>query len=156
MATVSELAWERAARAAGVDPPERVRPGPAPWLRYAAWRPIGARYRGWVLYDTTCSTWILRHLARLLALAALPLLALAIWLPASGEVRALTCLTTGLCAILFPTMYVNEATDHRLGQAGWRPEVGPLIREMRANYGQSFANAVRRDRAEERRSRRPR
>lgn len=151
MASIATLAWEEAVRAEGIDPPARVRPNPLRWLMYAAWLPIGPRYRGWVLYDTTCGTWIPRHLFRLLALAALPLVALAIWLPASGEIRALTAVTTGLCAILFPSMYVNEATDHRLDQAGWPPSIGPRIRQTRATHGQRFANAARRERAAQRR-----
>jgi hypothetical protein len=153
MASISVLAWEQALRSEGIVPPKRVRPNPLAWLMYAAWWPIPERHRGWVLYDTTCGTWVLRHLARLLALIAVPMLALAIWLPADGGIRALTCVTTGLCAILFPTLYVNEATDHRLHQAGWPPALGPRIRETRANHGQSFANAARRDRAAQRRGR---
>jgi hypothetical protein len=119
MRTSALQAWEQAARTCGVEPPPRHRPNPALWLKYAAWGRLPDRHRGWVLFDTTTSTWILRHFARMIVLVAPPLTALALWLPTDGSIRALTCLTTGLCAIMFPTLYVNEATDHRLEQAGW-------------------------------------
>jgi hypothetical protein len=153
MSAVAVRAWEEAVRLEGIDPPARVRPHPLLWLKYAAWGPLSERYRGWVLYDTTCSTWILRHFTRLIVLVAPPVAALAIWLPTSGGIRALTCLTTGLCAVMFPGLYVNEATDHRLQQAGWSPALGPRIRQLRAAHGQSFANAARRERAAQKRLR---
>jgi len=151
MGPIAARAWEEAVRAEKIEPPPRVRPDPLRWLLYAAWRPLPERYRGWVLYDTTCGTWIVRHFARLVVLVVPPVAALAIWLPTSGGIRALTCLTTGLCAVMFPGLYINEATDHRLRQAGWPPALGPRIRQTRATHGQSFANAARRDRAAQRR-----
>ena len=154
MGSVAVRAWELAVRTEGVEPPPRVRPNPLLWLKYVAWGSLPPRYRGWVLYDTTCSTWVLRHFARLIVLVTLPVAALAIWLPTSGSVRALTCLTTGLCAVMFPGLYVNEATDHRLAQAGWPPSIGPRIRQARGTHGQSFANAARRERTAQRRVRR--
>src|SRR5581483_10407131 len=112
MGTHATRAWEAAVRTAGVEPPPVTRPGPLMWARYAVWAPLPERYHGWVLFDTTSRTWLIRHFARLLALAALPVAAIAIWLPAPAGLRALTAATTGLCAILFAGIYVNEATDH--------------------------------------------
>ena len=88
----------------------------------------------------------------MLALVVPTLTALALLLPTSGSVTALACLTTGLCAVMFPSLYINEATDHRLKQADWPPAIGPRIRQLRATAGQSFANAARRDRSAERRA----
>lgn len=153
MSSVSVRAWEDAVRREGLQPPVRVRPGLFTWLRYAAWFPIPKRHQGWVLYDTTCSTWGQRHLVRILALVAVPTAALALFLPASPAIRALTCVTTGLCAVFFPSLYINEATDHRLYQAGLPASLGPRIRQTRATNGQAFANAARRERAAARRSR---
>lgn len=151
MSTVAVQAWEQAVRTAGMEPPARHRPNPLLWLKYAAWGPLPDRYRGWVLFDTTSRTWILRHFARVIVLVVPPLTALALLLPTSGSIRALTCLTTGLCAVMFPSLYINEATDHRLNQAGWPPALGPRIRQMRAVTDQRFANAARRERAAARR-----
>lgn len=156
MGAHAERMWQDAVRDVGIEPPPRVRPNPLLWLRYVVWLPLPERYRGWVLYDTTCATWMLRHFARLLAAAALPVAAIAIWLPASGNIRALTALVTGLCAVLFPGIYINEATDHRIIQAGWPASVAPRIRELRGVYTQRSGNAARRDSAAARRARRGR
>lgn len=134
-----------------MEPPSRVRPNALLWLKYAGWGRLPDRHRGWVLYDATCSTWVLRHFARLVTLTALPVAAIAIFLPTSGAIRALTAVAVGLCALLFPGIYINEATDHRLAQAGYPPEIGPRIRDTRSAHGQRLANAARRERAVQRR-----
>jgi len=151
MAPVAVRAWEEAVRTAGLEPPERLRPGPLVWYKYAGWGRLPARYNGWILYDTTCSTWVLRHLARLVALAVPPVAAIAVLLPTSGGIRALTAVTVGLCAVLFAGIYGNEGTDHRLVQAGFPAELGAHIRDARATHGQRLANAMRRERAAVRR-----
>src|SRR2546423_1910838 len=62
------------------------RPGPLRWLRYAAGGALPARYNAWVLHDTTCATWVLRHLARAVAVLALPSAALLLFLPGASRV----------------------------------------------------------------------
>ncbi|WP_346278999.1 DUF5313 family protein, partial [Pseudonocardia sp.] len=42
----------------------RRRPGPLRWLWYALGGGLPPLYRRWVLHDTTCETWRLRHFAR--------------------------------------------------------------------------------------------
>jgi hypothetical protein len=152
MSSTAVLAWEESVRLSGMEPPPRVRPNVLRWLRYVAWGRLPERNRGWVLYDTTCATWAIRHFARLLLLVSVPVAAIAVLLPTEPAIRALTALTTGLCAIMFAGLYINEATDHRLAQAGFPPAIGPQIRETRAIHGQRLANAARRERSLQRRT----
>lgn len=156
MASTAVLVWEESVRLNGMEPPLRVRPNVLRWLRYVAWGRLPERNRGWVLYDTTCGTWVIRHFARLVLLVAVPVAVIALWLPTEPAIRALTAVTTGLCAVMFAGLFVNEATDHRLWQAGFPPAIGPQIRETRAVHGQRLANAARRERAVQRRAYRAR
>jgi hypothetical protein len=126
------LVWEEACRSLGIEPIPRVRPNPLRWLWFAIWGPLPERHRVWVLYDATCSTWVLRHVARLVLLAAVPTSAILIWLPAPIGLRGMTAFVAGFCALLFTVIWVNEATEHRLVQAGWRWGIGPEVRQARA------------------------
>lgn len=136
-------AWEEAVRSLGIEPTPRVRPDPARWLWYAFWGPLPVRYRTWVLYDVTCSTWILRHLARVLVIAVLPVAAVAVFLPAPVHVRLLTAFVAGAGAFLFTAVWVNEATEQRLVQAGWRWGIGPEVRELRSEIAEWMASVRR-------------
>jgi hypothetical protein len=129
-------AWEDAVRSLGIEPTPRRRPNPALWLWYAFWGPLPDRYRLWVLYDATCATWIPRHLARLLTIAAPPITAVAVLLPGPLHVRLLTAMAAGIGAFMFTAVWVNEATEHRLVRAGWRSDIGPEIRERRSLIAQ--------------------
>ena len=44
--------------------PSIRRPDPLRWLWYAYGGGLPARFAPWVLHDTTCRTWWLRHLVR--------------------------------------------------------------------------------------------
>lgn len=125
-------AWEEAVRSLGIEPTPRVRPSPVRWLWYAFWGPLPDRYRNWVLYDGTCATWVLRHLARILVVAVLPVAAVAVFLPAPVQLRLLTALVAGCGAFLFTAVWMYEATDYRLARAGWRWGISEEIRERRS------------------------
>lgn len=131
---VHRRAWEHAARSLGVEPAPLRRPDPARWVWYAFWAPLPDRYRLWVLYDATCSTWVLRHVARILAVAAVPVAALAVFLPAPVHVRVPTALAAGFVAVLFTAMWTNEGIEYRLKRAGWAVSIAPLLRERRSEY----------------------
>jgi Family of unknown function (DUF5313) len=81
---VSDEAWYAAARALDVPAElrELVRPAPPRWLWYAFWGRLPERHAGWVLHDNTCSTWVLRHVVRMLVVLILPVVALLLLLPA--------------------------------------------------------------------------
>jgi hypothetical protein len=142
----STRSWEEAVRSVGVEPGPRVRPGALRWLWYALWGPLPDQNRFWVLYDSTCSTWVLRHILRILAVIALPVAAIAIWLPAPAGLRATTAFVTGACAVLLTAVWVNEGTEHRLAQAGWPWGIGPQLRERRSSAEQRMTSAARRTR----------
>ena len=129
-------AWEDAVRSLGIEPTPRVRPNPVRWLWYAFWGPLPERHRVWVLYDVTCSTWIFRHLARLLTIAVLPVAAVILFLPGPVHLRVLTAFVAGAGAFLFTAVWVNEATEYRLLQAGWRWGIGPELRERRSEIAE--------------------
>jgi Family of unknown function (DUF5313) len=135
--------WEEAVCSLGIDPTPRIRPGPFRWLWYAFWGPLPDRYRIWVLYDATCSTWIVRHVLRLLTIAALPITAVAVFLPAPAGVRGLTAFVAGAGALLFTVVWINEATEQRLVRAGWRWDTGPAVRARRALIAE-WTGALRR------------
>jgi hypothetical protein len=132
----STRAWEEAVRSLGMEPGPRVRPSPPRWLWYALWGPLPDKHRLWVLYDTTCSMWVLRHILRILAIVVVPVAAIAIWLPTTAGIRALTATVTGLCAVLLTVTWINEGTEHRLAQAGFAWGIGPQVRERRSHLAQ--------------------
>lgn len=132
----SARAWEEAARSLGLDATPRVRPNPLRWLWYCLWGRLPDRHRIWVLYDTTCATWVVRHIGRILVIVAPPVAAIAIFLPGPGELRATTAFVSGACAVLFTAVWANEGTEQRLLQAGWRYGTGPALRERRSTIAQ--------------------
>lgn len=129
--SIRARAWQEAARSLGVEPEHRSRPGPFRWLWYAFWGPLPERYRVWVLYDATCATWVLRHLARLVAVAALPVAAVAVFLPATLGIRLSTAFLAGGGGLIFSAVWINEATEYRTERAGWRPELASELRQRR-------------------------
>ena len=131
-----DRAWTEAARSLDIDPTPRLRPGPLRWLLYAFWGPLPERSRTWVLYDGTCSTWVLRHVSRLLTVAVLPVTAVIVVLPGPLHVRVLTAVVAGLGSFLFAVVWVNEATDMRLIRAGWPPALGPELRQRRSDLAE--------------------
>jgi len=72
-----------------------VRPAPHRWLGYAFGGRLPARHRGWVLHDTTTSTWWLRHLARTGVQLAVPIALVVVLLPAPWVLR-LACALGGI------------------------------------------------------------
>ena len=132
MSTESIRAWEQAARELGVELGPRVRPNVLQWLGYALWRGLPARHDLWVLYDSTCSTWVLRYFARVFVIALIPSVLIAVFLPGGAQLRLTTAFTTGSLAILLTGVWVNEGTEHRLRQAGWPWRLATPLRERRS------------------------
>jgi hypothetical protein len=133
----STRVWERAVHSLGIEPSPRIRPDPVRWLWYAWWGPLPDRYRLWVLYDATCSTWVLRYFAHVLAVVTVPSVLVALLLP--GSLGVLTAVLTGLLAFLLTAVWVNEGTEHRLVQAGWRWDTGPAVRRRRSDLAQRMS-----------------
>ena len=125
-------AWEEAVRSLDLEPTPRVRPNLFLWLWYALWGPLPDRHRVWVLFDATCATWVLRHFARILTLAVLPITAVILFLPGPLGVRVFTSIVAGGGAFVFTAVWVNEATDFRLLRAGWPWGTGDEVRQRRS------------------------
>jgi hypothetical protein len=134
---------------------KRERPG----LRLLLWYWIGGslppRYNTWVLHDVTCSTWVLRHFARVFALIApISLAFFYILVPLYGEAMTLT----GLC--LVGTLFIAGLTtilidvDRRAVRAGYPADYGARVRSRRATQSQNSANYERRERIAARKARR--
>lgn len=140
MSARSVKAWEIAAESFGLAVAPRVRPNPLLWIWYAYWGPLPRRYAIWVLFDATSSSWVARYFARILVAAALPVAAIAIFLPAEPQIRASTAFVAGTCAVLFTAPWINESTDRRLVQAGYDWDVGPALRAKRDEIAQRLRN----------------
>ncbi len=150
---IGTRAWEAAVRSFGIEPTPRIRPNALRWLWYALWGPLPDRHRFWVLYDATCSTWVLRYFARILVIAAPPAAAIAVLLPGPPGLSVLTAFAAGGLAFFLTAIWVNEATEYRLVQAGWRWDTGPALRERRSAQARQMADAGQRQHAVIRRRR---
>ena len=106
-----------------------VRPNPALWLWYAYGGRLPDRYRDWVRHDATASTWLPRHLVRIVV-EALPVLVVAFVLlrlftpvPVWGIVGVLV---VGLLMALFFTIgTARDLVTVRLAKHGFPPDVQP-------------------------------
>ena len=96
-----------------------TRPGPLLWLRYLVTSDLPDRYDEWVLHDTTCRTWLLRHTLRFLTFIAPIAVLVLVFLPAPIGLR-LGCVAVGLlgsAAISFG--YTVEGAERRVEKAGY-------------------------------------
>lgn len=132
----------------------RRRPGPIRWLWYAFGGGLPPAYSDWVLHDTTSRTWIVRHLIRSLVLLAIPVVLVAVLLPAPMGVRLLISITAGLCGLLFTIVHIIETTERRLIRAGFPAGTAEATRHQRSVDAQRAANERRRARNELRHLRR--
>lgn len=131
-----------------------IRPTPILWLRYAFGAGLPAEYSQWVLHDATCSTWLVRHLARVVTVVVVPAVLLLTLLPTSMEIRVLTVITVTGCQILLLSILANEVIERRVQKAGYPWGSAAEVRGLRAAEDQRRANRQRRERAVERRARR--
>jgi hypothetical protein len=122
------------------------------WLKYAFGGGLPAEYNEWVLHDTTCSTWLLRHFGRVLTVLGPPLAVLPFLIPANTSIRVLTTLTVGLCQLLLFAIIGSDMTERRLTRAGYTWGTGETTRAQRVIDAQRTANRERRERVAARRS----
>lgn len=133
------------------DPDRAIRPNPLQWLRYAYTGSVPARNRAWVLHDATSPTWVLRHLARYVALVAPIVVAVLIFLPAPLYLRVLACITAFLTMMIFYAGFTVDAIERRVEKAGYPNGTAPRLREQRAVESQRAVAARARARREARR-----
>lgn len=106
-------------------------PGPVRWLWYAAGGRLPMRYREWVLYDVTCRTWPLRHLARLLTQLVPVAAVLLVLIPGPLWVRVMAVLGGSLVGLSYSFVFLYEATEHRAVKAGYPHGTAQAVREER-------------------------
>jgi hypothetical protein len=108
------------------------RPNPAQWLWYAYGGGLPRSLSPWVLEDTTCRTWVLRHLARALVQLT-PVVVLCLLVPPVDFGFRLSAAAGGLViGLLFSAAYMTETTEHRAVKAGWAPGTTAERRDERA------------------------
>lgn len=132
----------------------RVRPGPLRWIWYALGGGLPEVHDTWVLHDTTCRTWVLRYVARVVVQISWLIAAVLVFLPAPFGIRLLTVVGTGLPSILFAMFFAVPGNEHRLVKAGYPAGLGARLRAQRALQTQVSANHARRERIAARRARR--
>jgi hypothetical protein len=107
------------------------RPGVIRWLWYALTGRLPIRYRDWVLYDLTCRTWPLRHLARLLIPLAPVAVLLALLLPGAWPIRITAALMGSAIGLLFTFAFLDDATDRRAVRFGYPSGAAQEVRDNR-------------------------
>jgi Family of unknown function (DUF5313) len=138
------MGWAPGARSSGSSAVFRSpgHPGPVRWLWYALGGRLPAAYRDWVLYDVTCRTWPLRHLARLLVQLVPVAVVLMALLPGPIWVRSMAVIGGSLVGLLYSFVFLYEATEHRACKAGFPHATAARVREER-RAARSLAAAVR-------------
>ena len=116
----------------GVVSSKSAHPGPIQWLRYAYVGSIDPQYRDWVLHDATTRTWVLRHAARYWVIIGPLVVAAMLALPASWQLRVLSCLTAAMSMMVFYLAYSTESVDRRVEKAGYPSGLAARMRQERA------------------------
>lgn len=89
------------------------RPGVFRWLWYAVSGRLPAEYRGWVLYDLSCRTWPLRHLARLVVPLVPVTAVLVVVLPGPASIRVTAVVLGAVIGLLFSFVFLHDSTERR-------------------------------------------
>jgi hypothetical protein len=107
------------------------RPDPARWLWYAYGGRLPERFAPWVLHDTTCRTWVLRHVIRAVVQIAPIVIAIIVFVPGPIWLRVMCALGGTIMGLIFSISYAHETAEHRLVKAGYPPGTGPATRAER-------------------------
>jgi hypothetical protein len=110
-------------------PEQLVRPAPHRWLWYALGGGLPARHRGWVLHDTTTSTWWLRHIARSFVQMSIPIALVMTLLPAPLGLRLAAAGGGIFLAMIYSLAYMNETTENRVVKAGYPAGTAQAMRD---------------------------
>ena len=108
------------------------RPNPAQWVWYALGGGLPRHLSPWVLADTTCRTWIVRHFLRAVV-QVVPLMALCLIVPPVPLAYRLSAAFGGLfIALIFSMAFMTETIEHRAVKAGFPPGTAARVRSERA------------------------
>jgi hypothetical protein len=106
-----------------------LRPAPHRWLWYALGGGLPARHRSWVLFDTTTTTWWVRHLARSFVQMAIPLALVMVLLPAPLGLRLAAAGGGIFLAMIYSLAYMTETTENRVVKAGFPAGTAQAMRD---------------------------
>jgi len=107
------------------------RPGPLRWVLYAFGAGLPAPMHRWVLHDVTAATWFLRHVARAIVQIVPVAVLLAVFLPLDATVRVAAITMGAVIGLLYSTVFVEAATEHRAIKAGYPEGYATLVRSRR-------------------------
>jgi Family of unknown function (DUF5313) len=96
-------------------------------LWYAVGGSLPAAYHEWVLYDLTCRTWVLRHLARVQVMLSVWLVLLVV--PAPLDIRLWMVALGYFTSLYFSFSFMEDACERRLVKHGFPPGLNRTIRE---------------------------
>jgi hypothetical protein len=113
-----------------------VRPAPHRWLWYALGGGLPARHRAWVLFDTTTTTWWLRHVGRSLVQMLIPIVLVMVLLPAAWQLRAAAAVGGIFLGMIYSLAYMNETVEHRVVKAGYPAGTAQAIRDRAGSVRQ--------------------
>ena len=112
------------------------RPNPIRWLYYQYGGTLPARYRDWVLHETTCRTWLLRVVLRAFVQMAPIMAVLVIFLRGMlGGQWPLVLGSIGLGVLVFLRIALTmaaDSADHRLMRYGYPAGHGSAVRQRAA------------------------
>jgi Family of unknown function (DUF5313) len=109
----------------------RSRPNPVQWVWYALGGGLPRALSPWVLADTTCRTWIWRHLARAVV-QMLPVVGLCLAVPVPLAYRISAAAGGLLIGLMFSMAFMTETIEHRVAKAGYPAGTAARVRAERA------------------------
>jgi hypothetical protein len=117
---------------AGTAAEDVRRPAPHWWIWYALGGHIPARYKAWVLHDTTTRTWVLRHVARALVQLSIPIALVLLFVPGPLWIRAMSALAGIILGLAFSLAYATETIENRCVKAGYPAGTAQATRDRSA------------------------
>lgn len=114
----------------------RTRPNPVLWLYYQYGGTLTAKYREWVLHDTTCRTWLLRVVLRALVhlapVGAILVLVLRGWMGGPWALVLGSVLLGVLVYLRFALTIAADSVDSRLTRYGYPAGHATTVRQKAA------------------------
>ena len=130
-----------------------VRPDPFRWVLYAFGAALPARHRGWVLYDVSTGTWVLRHAARTLVQLAVPVVLIVGLVPGPLGLRLGMALIGVILGMAFSLAYMTETVENRVRKAGYPIGSAQAARDRVSAEREVLASRRRREAAARRAAR---
>ena len=129
------------------------RPGPLRWLWYAVGGGLPRRFRSWVLYDVSTSTWFVRHLARTMVQLAVPIALVLLLMPGEFWIRGMAAVGGVILALIYSIAYMTEFLENRAVKAGYPVGSAQAARDANARE-REVGDSLRRREAAARRAER--